>query len=241
MDVPFEPTGAPSNGPQTNAIVWTFAALATSFLGLRVVCKYRKHNHLWWDDWLLVASWFLMIAACSLVSVNVAAGFGKHDKDVDPREFDGLGMRNMIVGSMLNLSAAWSKTSFAVSLLRIATPRLRIVIWLLIVSMNILMHAGVVIGWVACHPVEKFWKYNIEGECWPAKITLPISIFINVYSGCMDLVLALLSWCIIIKLHMNLREKIGIAMAMSMGVFAGVTAIVKGVGLTVLDGHDYNC
>lgn len=120
-----------------------------------------------------------MIAACSLVSVNVAAGFGKHDKDVDPREFDGLGMRNMIVGSMLNLSAAWSKTSFAVSLLRIATPRLRIVIWLLIVSMNILMHAGVVIGWVACHPVEKFWKYNIEGECWPAKITLPISIFIN--------------------------------------------------------------
>lgn len=38
------------------------------------------------------------------------------------------------------------------------------------------------------------------------------------YSGCMDFILALLPWLIIWKLEMKKREKIGIALAMSMGV-----------------------
>jgi hypothetical protein len=38
------------------------------------------------------------------------------------------------------------------------------------------------------------------------------------YSGAMDLVLALLPWTVILKLQMKMKEKIGVALAMSMGV-----------------------
>lgn len=38
------------------------------------------------------------------------------------------------------------------------------------------------------------------------------------YSGVMDLVLAILPWNIIMSLQMKTKEKIGVALAMSMGV-----------------------
>jgi hypothetical protein len=38
------------------------------------------------------------------------------------------------------------------------------------------------------------------------------------YSGCMDILLALLPWKMIWKLQMRKKEKFGIALAMSMGI-----------------------
>ena len=41
---------------------------------------------------------------------------------------------------------------------------------------------------------------------------------LTAYSGVMDLVLAIIPWGIIMRLHMHTKEKIGVALAMSMGV-----------------------
>ena len=38
------------------------------------------------------------------------------------------------------------------------------------------------------------------------------------YSGCMDFILALLPWVVLWGLEMNKREKVGVGIAMSMGV-----------------------
>jgi len=47
------------------------------------------------------------------------------------------------------------------------------------------------------------------------------------YSGAMDIVLALLPWKLVWPLNMRKKEKIGVIIAMSMGVFAGITAVIK--------------
>lgn len=47
------------------------------------------------------------------------------------------------------------------------------------------------------------------------------------YSAAMDITLALLPWRLIWGLQMKMKEKIGVAVAMSCGVFAGITAIIK--------------
>ncbi|KAI1209561.1 uncharacterized protein F4807DRAFT_460778 [Annulohypoxylon truncatum] len=232
--------GVPDNGPQTNSITWAFVAVATTFLGLRMACKRRRRSHLWSDDWFLVASWVPLTISCVLVSVNIAAGFGKHDEDIDPEVLGELGLRNVVVGSLFTISSAWSKTSFAISLLRIATPHMRILIWTVVASMNIFLHVAAVLTWVACHPIEKLWMYTPEGECWPSAIIMPMGVFFNAYSGFSDLVLVLLSWRIVMKLRINLKEKIGVAIAMSMGLFAGGIAIVKTVELTVINERDFN-
>ncbi|OTA95538.1 hypothetical protein M434DRAFT_28863 [Hypoxylon sp. CO27-5] len=223
----FEDPNAPNNGPQANTVVWVFAALATLFLVLRVTCKYRKHSQLWCDDWFLVASWILLIISCILVSINTVAGMGKHDDDINPTILDTLGVRTLFVGSLYAISSAWSKTSFGISLLRVSTPRLRIVIWFLMITTNIFMYNSAVLGWVMCRPVTKLWRSSVDGVCWSTGLTLPIYMFFNIYSGFVDFVFAILAWIIVIKLQMNLKEKMGLAIAMSMGVVAGVTAIVK--------------
>ncbi|KAI0888715.1 uncharacterized protein GGS22DRAFT_196596 [Annulohypoxylon maeteangense] len=260
----------PNNGPQTNNIIWAFTAVATAFLGLRMICKYRRHSHIWSDDWFLVASWVLLVISCILVSISITDGFGKHDRDINPEVLSDLGLRSVVVGSLYTISSAWSKTSFAISLLRLATSRMRILIWSIIVSMNVFLHMSAVLTWASCRPIEKLWKHTPEGECWPPEIIMPTGIFFNgtsshfmrvgascplansnirktrflsavlAYSGFADLVLVLLSWSIVMKLRIDFKEKIGVGIAMSMGLFAGGAAIFKTIELTAIDERDFN-
>ena len=42
---------------RVNAVMWSLTVLSGVFLMLRLYCKTLKGNRLWWDDWLLLASW----------------------------------------------------------------------------------------------------------------------------------------------------------------------------------------
>lgn len=44
-------------GPQVNYAIWALTAAAATFLGLRVYCKFLRRRGLWWDDYILIASW----------------------------------------------------------------------------------------------------------------------------------------------------------------------------------------
>lgn len=44
-------------GPQFLATVWILTIVATIFIVLRVYCKITGHKKLWWDDYVLAASW----------------------------------------------------------------------------------------------------------------------------------------------------------------------------------------
>lgn len=44
-------------GPQINFTIWLLTALSAMFLALRVYCKFLRHRGLWWDDYILIASW----------------------------------------------------------------------------------------------------------------------------------------------------------------------------------------
>jgi len=43
-------------GPSFNAAVWLLTGLAAVFLALRLYCKYLRRKSLWWDDYVLIAS-----------------------------------------------------------------------------------------------------------------------------------------------------------------------------------------
>ena len=61
------------------------------------------------------------------------------------------------------------------------------------------------------------------------------------YSGVMDLVLAILPWWILQAVQLGSQEKVGIAVAMSMGVFAACSAFVKAAALPELASSDFPC
>lgn len=101
---------------------------------------------------------------------EIHLGFGKHISDIDPTHLSQLGLLDNVTASLGALGALWSKTSFAITLLRITEGRLKVLVWFILVSMSIAMWATAIITWLHCTPVSKIWEVELEGTCWPAQI-----------------------------------------------------------------------
>ncbi|KAJ2903533.1 hypothetical protein MKZ38_009755 [Zalerion maritima] len=111
------------------------------------------------------------------------------------------------------LAALLSKTCFALflTLLRIADGWLKILVLFIIATMAIVMGGSAVLVWL---------RVDIEIRIFTFTITTS-------YSGAMGIIFAFLPWNIIWSLFMSRKEKLGVAFAMSIGVFAGAASIVK--------------
>ncbi|TDZ24740.1 hypothetical protein Cob_v002411 [Colletotrichum orbiculare MAFF 240422] len=233
--------GRPEDYGQTiNAVVWSQSGLSLFFLCLRVYCKFKKHRGLWWDDHVLIASWLALFVSSIISSVNVSLGFGKHVFEVNPAHFPAMGLNSQVASTVSIAAAVWSKTSFAMTLLRIESKGwTRYLIWFAIVSMNLFMGLNALAGWVQCAPIEKNWHPDLPGKCWDPKVATYYGVFAAGYSALMDILLAMLPWKLIWGLQMKMKEKIGVGVAMSMGVLAGSTAIVKCTTIPTLLSGDF--
>ncbi|KAK4124425.1 hypothetical protein N657DRAFT_390811 [Parathielavia appendiculata] len=214
-------------GPQINFTLWLLTALSATFLTLRVWCKSLRHRGLWWDDHLLIAAWLCLVVDCSLISACINLGFGRPLTQFKAGNLAPFLLYSNLAGTFSILAALWSKTSFAVTVLRISSGWVKASVWFIIVTVNACLGVAIVITWAQCTPVEKVWRPGLDGECWPKSIQVKYNIFTAVYSGAMDMVLAVVPWKIIWGMTMNRKEKIGVMVAMSMGVFAGITSIIK--------------
>lgn len=175
----------------------------------------------------------------SLMSVLVSMGYGKHIWDFPVSSLMTFPLIANVMGSISTFAAVWSKTGFAITLLRISEGWVKKLIWVIIISMNVFMTVSALLVWIQCTPIEKSWKPFLPGYCWPGYIIVKYDTFAagefqgpvnsrsfwsanissrEAYSGAMDITLALLPWKIILSMTMNRREKIGVLIAMSMGV-----------------------
>ena len=151
-----------------------------------------------------------------------------------------------------------SKMSFAMTLLRLVDGKTRMFVWFVIVSSTLLASLSMLFLWVQCNPVAKNWQPMLPGTCWNPNVNVIIGIAGGVYSTLGDWVLALLPWKVIWKLQMQRKEKIGVGIAMSMGILfvrplaggwrlwltlisAGVTSLIKVSKIPVLAGGDFTC
>lgn len=116
------------------------------------------------------------------------------------------------------LGAAWSKTSFAITLLRLTSGILHYVIWFVIISMNVVLTFNAILQFLWCQPASVAWNSGRGGTCWPQSVIVNYSIAAAAYSAAMDIFLAIVPWLVIMKLKMHMKEKIGAAVCMSLGV-----------------------
>ena len=86
-----------------------------------------------------------------------------------------------------------------------------------------------IFGLAKCTPFEKVYRSNVPGTCWDKNKLGKFQLFAAYYSAILDFVLAFIPWQILKDLTMKRREKIGVAVAMSLGAVAGATGIVKSV------------
>ncbi|KAK4240614.1 hypothetical protein C8A03DRAFT_31321 [Achaetomium macrosporum] len=208
-------------GPQLNLVFWLLTGLATVFLAFRIYCKLHRGRRLWWDDYILVASWVSLVVSAATTSVC----------QTYPR-------CPLFAGFFSVLAAAWSKTSFAVTLLRLSQGWMKAVIWVIIITMNTIMGTAMLFMWIKCRPFAKIWDGSIEGWCIDPNKIVVLYQWSAGWSGSSDVILALLPWRILFHIYQTLstRERFGVAVAMSMGVVAGVASYVKMVMLPKLTG-----
>ncbi|KAL8366882.1 hypothetical protein RB595_005042 [Gaeumannomyces hyphopodioides] len=184
-------------GPVSEIISWVLVGVSFVFLALRLYCKWIKSKTFWWDDWLLVITWIFLLISGIVLNFNVKIGFGRHMCDLvfkNPTNIGPIGRNSNIAGTFTILGTVWSKTSFALTLLRIAEAKwLKIIIWSIIATINVTMTLTAILAFLQCNPTEK----------------------------------------------MKLAEKIGVAVAMSAGIFAGTTAFVKSAQIPALAKGDF--
>lgn len=173
---------------------------------------------------------FLLLGNSIVTNLNVDLGFGMHLFDTDPANREIMILLGSISITLSTLSAVWSKTSFGLTLLRLAQAgyqKTRALLWVILVSMNLLMFIDAIYPWIECRPAQKHWHVYMQGTCWSTDVAINLGIAAGAYSGCMDVIMALLPWGMILQTSMERREKIGVLVAMSMGLCAGAAAFAK--------------
>ncbi|KAK1830902.1 hypothetical protein QBC39DRAFT_100990 [Podospora conica] len=230
-------------GPTTRASIWILVCASLVFLLMRLYCKVMRHRKFHADDWFAIAAWMALLGSTISTNRTIDLGFGKHSNMIDPRNINDLYLIGKISVTLTVCSQAWSKTSFAITLLMISDGfhgRTRIFLWFAVVSMNVLFGTAAMLFWVGCSPVEKAWKLFIPGRCWSQYVPVLFMIFTSAYSGIMDLIFAIIPWKIIMRMPMETKEKIGVALAMSMGVFAAAAAFIKCSSVPELTGRNFS-
>lgn len=154
-----------------------------------------------------------------MLSVNTTLGYGRHNDDITPENFNYVLLVSYIAGFFSILAACWSKISFAITLLRVVTNhRVKLLLWFIIVSVNLVLGANATIQFAQCWPPPRLWHPGGSGSCWPRYVVIRYNIFVAAYSGFMDIVLALLPWMIVWNATISMKEKLSALFAMSMGV-----------------------
>ncbi|CAJ2510233.1 Uu.00g061330.m01.CDS01 [Anthostomella pinea] len=222
-----------------NSSSWPVAILATVFLALRIWCRAYLHSGLWYDDYLLIASLVALLLTCSLQSAMFAEGFGQ--------DILATGLPASLFSaafSMAALSTAWSKTAFAITLLSITKRKVaKAFLWFSILGLNVICYMFAVGVWAkSCESKDSkgFANAVLPGACWKADVFRQLMYVQATYSGLMDLALAFFPWIIIWKIKLRVQDRIGLSVAMSLGVVACVVVVVRIVLLTETNGaFDY--
>ncbi|KAH8660130.1 hypothetical protein BX600DRAFT_467283 [Xylariales sp. PMI_506] len=217
------------------ASTWSMLAVSTIFFGVRSYSRLRKGGAgFWTDDWVMLVGWLFLLAAQGILTWLMSIFLIPTTPLRIPLA--------RIHHNLQTISLALTKTSFGVTLLRLMPGRWESkLIWGLLITMNLQFAVHIIATWQAlCGEPDD--GHHIGGDrCWQLSQSVTFTVFSALYSAICDFVLAVLPWRMIFNLKMKRSERVGVAVALSMGILAGITGIMKAVeGYLLLDITDPN-
>jgi len=145
-----------------------------------------------------------------------------------------------VASTLLIAASVWSKVSFALTLLRLPMGWLKVFVWYLIISVTTVIGAAGLFLWISCTTTG---GQRNAGFCLSPDILTPYLVFSGgtflptsagswsaaltfstAYAALVDITLAMLPWKVLWGLEVKTGEKIGVALAMSMGVLYASTS-----------------
>ncbi|KAH7139878.1 hypothetical protein B0J13DRAFT_558589 [Dactylonectria estremocensis] len=222
-DEPVHPFVSP--WVELNAGLWSLFAAATLFLALRVYVKVTRRHGLWWDDYILILSWMVLLANDSLIVHEFATGYIL--KDSSQSWDDRMHILINISSCGTLIGQAWSKSAFGVTLLRISNRWQQWVLWFCIVSMNLWMVLKVLFQWAKVCDKDGYQNWYRLDFCIGWQFRDSFKEGGNVYNVIMDFIFASFPWLITRSLEMRRVEKIGLCATMSLGMIVAIVSAIR--------------
>lgn len=208
--------------------------LASVFVGARTYTRRVVTGRTRSDDYALIATCILMVAAASVMIVGSIHGFGQHGDDLDKADIVMAKKMELTGQTLIAFAMAFSKTGVALFMMQIMVVKWqKMVLWVWIFGIVSLSVAHAIACFAQCYPIGSLWDQDIIPQSCPLSLTL-MAYFICSYCAAMDFFLALCPYYILRDLNMKRGGKWAIITSLSLGVFAGVCGVIRTTGLRVI-------
>ncbi|KAK8108238.1 uncharacterized protein PG998_010251 [Apiospora kogelbergensis] len=204
--LPVDPSDL-GRGPLIMGLTWTFASLAIIATGLRVYVRKTVGNGISWDDWLM----------CVAVMMSVLKWMWLANTP----------------GLLVSITA---RVSIAVLLIRLFGIH-RWLKWYLIIFTSLCTILTIVIitcTYLQSTPVSGNWNPTEPAKKWDPIIYISLGYLAQSLWTFSDLTFVLFPILVIWRLQMALRQRIGLALLMSVSLFTMALSILKTVGLKTI-------
>lgn len=123
----------------------------------------------------------LQVALTIAVSINtyiVSLGFGSHIWTISDENLKTINLNTILVATFGIIATTTSKTSFAMTLYRIATNAwMKYFLIFVIVTINVSMNLVWIFGFAKCTPLKKVWDSDVPGTCWDRRRLVKFQLF----------------------------------------------------------------
>jgi hypothetical protein len=233
-----------NKGPRIIVIVYVFTILASLFVAGRIFSRIKKLGRLAVDDYLILISMAFGYTYLAFVTVAVRAGAGRHAAVLSIPDLENAIFFTTIGFIPGILSFTVPKFAVIILVTKLLSPHRwqKWIMWILAIINSSLILVTIAIVFAQCDPPKAMWTVGIDFKCWDPMVLVSVTICCGAFSALFDFYLALYPATVIWRLHMNLKKKLILSIALGFGVCAGIVAIYKcttipGVG----DRKDFTC
>ncbi|KAJ4990325.1 integral membrane family protein [Stagonosporopsis vannaccii] len=219
--------------PHLLAVTGSLFALAMITVFARFYVRIFQMKIFGWDDVMMTISAALSTSCLGLFVKLIALGLGRHAEAFPLKNVFPFFKFIYFYSILIIFAYSFIKLSIGFFLLRLADrTKWRPFLIGVLVFIGCFTIGSTFAIIFQCTPVAAGWDYNLrpptgDGKCYDATIFKNVGVFNSSVNIATDLLFALIPIPMVWKLQVNLRTRIGLAIVLSLGLFASAVAIYK--------------
>ncbi|PYI03553.1 pectinesterase precursor [Aspergillus sclerotiicarbonarius CBS 121057] len=201
-------------------------------VALRTFVRLYTVHAFGWDDALMVIAlaFFIALDACWMVASTRGVGH-KNEDFTDLETMEKALLWWWLCQMLYSWSAAITKSSISIALLRLAVHKLhRIILWSIT---GLVIIAGLMLWLVflaGCQPISYFWSHvnpTHQGSCMSRQVLLDIGYLYSSLIVFSDITLGIMPAVLIWHLQMNRWTKVALGVVLGLGALESVAVIIR--------------
>ncbi|KAE8381967.1 hypothetical protein BDV26DRAFT_300448 [Aspergillus bertholletiae] len=220
------------------AVLWVMTGLSFIFVPLRLYTRIYILGGVKMDDHVFNLGWIFLLLHSTFCTIAGQHGYADSIFALEVHEAAQTVYMDLVGHTFAVLGLALANVSLGIFLLRIVIkPWHKISIWIAMVSVSVLSIFMSIVFWVQQAPLSSIYDPSVPGRI--VVPIMPISLLLGVWCTVVDFFFAILPWLFIWEVNIKFKEKVTIAVSLSLGFIAGICGIIRTVELGELSSDDF--